>query len=315
MLSFLLWVSGHISVIPLLFFLQHVSKTFQQSTTAQRNPPYPHHKTTTPWDYSKQFRERQTCCFLVTLGSLLSVLLGVLCSRGFHRNAGDDHLFEPAEFHDPREELEAGRGTKPIRLVDGGFDFNHPLPPLLQPERALDVIIAFDYAEYRTGQRPGDVQGEWWRCIRNCRRNGLHLAPLEMDRLLEEPVSVFPGDESKGQPTLVVLHLFKVPGDPEDGFDPMGNAQAGGFCGVLSAKYTPEEYDTLVKFNRERLLSAVDKIKEVMLGHAKCPWHPPADPLFPNVMLHLPFNVSPPFCAPYVSPLVSVFFCLCLSLC
>jgi len=244
------------------------------------------------WAFGRRFKQGTSCSssgedgvgrILGVCGSAFCATLERVKEEGFlrpgateaamravlKRPKGDDHLFEPAEFHDPREELEAGRGTKPIRLVDGGFDFNHPLPPLLQPERALDVIIAFDYAEYRTGQRPGDVQGEWWRCIRNCRRNGLHLPPLEMDRLLEEPVSVFPGDESKGQPTLVVLHLFKVPGDPEDGFDPMGNAQAGGFCGVLSAKYTPEEYDTLVKFNRERLLSAVDKIKEAMLDRLR----------------------------------------------
>merc|ERR1712048_500721 len=143
-----------------------------------------------------------------------------------------DHLLEPTQFHDHRAGTSSVKQQR-VSLGDAGFGFNHPLPPLLQPERDVDVILAFDYCEMMAGRRPEAPGGEWWKCIAFCDEQGLSLPPMEVKRLTEEPVCVFPGDAARGVPTVIVLHLFKVPGDALDLFDPQGNAAAGGFCSTL----------------------------------------------------------------------------------
>ena len=44
-------------------------------------------------------------------------------------------------------------------LVDGGFAINSPFPLILQPRRAVDLIVSFDYpleAPFQVGQE-GEV--------------------------------------------------------------------------------------------------------------------------------------------------------------
>lgn len=173
---------------------------------------------------------------------------------------GDDMVCSPPEFHDHRAQLSTEIPTgSVVGLADAGVGFNIPLPPVLQPERAVDVVIAFDYIEYRSGKGPGAPNSEWVRGIKYCEAHGLPFPPMDPDQLLREPVSVFHG--TRGEPTLIVFHLFKVATDPEGLLDPQANAAAFGFCSTLSAKFTGDQFDMLASFNRARLLDGMDIVK------------------------------------------------------
>ena len=37
--------------------------------------------------------------------------------------------------------------AKRIALVDGGLAFNSPFPPLLRPERDVDIFLSFDFSK------------------------------------------------------------------------------------------------------------------------------------------------------------------------
>ena len=43
--------------------------------------------------------------------------------------------------------------AKRIALVDGGLAFNSPFPPLLRPERDVDIFLSFDFSK-----RKGDLE-------------------------------------------------------------------------------------------------------------------------------------------------------------
>lgn len=51
-----------------------------------------------------------------------------------------------------------------LRLVDGGFAINSPFPLILQPRRAVDLILSFDYsleAPFQVRREAGVTQSEW----------------------------------------------------------------------------------------------------------------------------------------------------------
>jgi len=182
------------------------------------------------------------------------------------RPVGDDHICEPFEYNDHRAGLDGLPKTSEgpsVRLCDAGVTFNFPLPPLLQPERAVDVIIVFDCSDYKPGAGP-NTRDEWGKCAEYCERHGLPLPAVDPARFQHDPVSVFRGDASRAEPTLIVFHLFKLPSDPEDTFDPLTSAATNGFCNTMCAKYTGEQFDLLASFNRQRLLSCLGDIREVL---------------------------------------------------
>lgn len=49
-----------------------------------------------------------------------------------------------------------------LSLVDGGFAINSPFPLILQPQRAVDLIVSFDYsldAPFEVRREVGGVEG------------------------------------------------------------------------------------------------------------------------------------------------------------
>lgn len=53
------------------------------------------------------------------------------------------------EFLKLHEPIEVRK--KKVHLVDAGLTFNSPFPPMLRPQRAVDLIISFDFSK-----RPGE---------------------------------------------------------------------------------------------------------------------------------------------------------------
>lgn len=41
---------------------------------------------------------------------------------------------------------------KQVHLVDAGLTFNTPYPPVLRPQRAVDLIISFDFSARETDE-------------------------------------------------------------------------------------------------------------------------------------------------------------------
>nr|XP_039269364.1 cytosolic phospholipase A2-like isoform X2 [Styela clava] len=84
-------------------------------------------------------------------GKILNYMRGLSLSNTYPISpfAGADHIAEVDEFKHVTEAMECFR--KKVHLVDSGLTFNTPYPPILRPQRGVDLIISFDFSA-----RPSD---------------------------------------------------------------------------------------------------------------------------------------------------------------
>ncbi|XP_046692121.1 cytosolic phospholipase A2 isoform X2 [Silurus meridionalis] len=134
-----------------------------------------------------------------------------------------DAVTDPNEFDRIYEPLDVK--SKNIHVVDSGLTFNLPYPLILRPQRAVDLIISFDFSA-----RPGDssppfkdlLLAEKW-----ARMNKLpfpRIDPKVFDREGMKECYVFkPSKGDKNCPTIIHFVLvnldfrnFKAPGVPRD---------------------------------------------------------------------------------------------------
>lgn len=116
-----------------------------------------------------------------------------------------------------------------LRLLDAGLDCNLPLVPLLNPQRAIDVIIVLDATYY------GDQGSELRRAQKYAQQHQLPFPPID-DTQMHLPCSVHADWENPAVPVILYIPLRKHPGY-QHGWDPYQE----NFIGTFNFKYTREQ--------------------------------------------------------------------------
>jgi len=135
--------------------------------------------------------------------------------------------------------------------------FNLPFPPLLRPERQLDIILVMD-ASASVKDAPALAKAAEYARI-----HGLKFPPINLHNIDKKIVSVFKDETDSTIPVVIYFPRIANPAY-ENGFDPDPDKTA--FCGTTNFAYKPEQFellrglmDTAVVGNKEII---VDEIKQ-----------------------------------------------------
>jgi phospholipase A2 len=108
-----------------------------------------------------------------------------------------------------------GNTTDTLELVDAGADFNLPYPPVsgLNPDRRADIIIFVD----ASGEFGSEIGGEMRKLVQWTRQSQCSIpqdlalwaqgVPGQTPKTREHRVEVFPGDGTRGVPTVIYIPM------------------------------------------------------------------------------------------------------------
>lgn len=140
---------------------------------------------------------------------------------------------------------------KHLTLIDAGIDFNLPLPPLLRPERAVDIIIVYDASNSPLGDELR--KAEQWAYQHN------YPFPPINEQDITAPCSIHRHTTGAKAPIIIYLPLVKNPAY-HDGWDPF----TAHFAGTFDFEYTQEQVALLSGLMAFNLLSSRDMILETI---------------------------------------------------
>lgn len=154
------------------------------------------------------------------------------------------------------------KDEKQITLVDAGLAFNLPTPPLLRPQRALDVIFILDSsADIGTA-------GELKKAERYANQNNLPFPKIDYDQAKTQAISVFRDKNDAKIPTIIYMPLIKDPNLPGIrnnprfiNFDPKKCVEKD-YCSTFNFKYEQEEFETLTLLTEINMSENYNLIKQ-----------------------------------------------------
>lgn len=153
------------------------------------------------------------------------------------------------------------KDEKQLTLVDAGLAFNLPTPPLLRPERALDVIFILDSS--------ADIgsAGELKKAERYANENNLPFPKIDYDLAKTQTMSVFRDKNDAKIPTIIYMPLIKDSNLPSissnhrfDDFDPKKCVEKD-YCSTFNFKYEQEEFETLTMLTEINMADNSELIK------------------------------------------------------
>lgn len=142
---------------------------------------------------------------------------------------------------------------KTLTLLDAGIHYNLPMPPLLEKERAVDVIIVCDNSG-------GTVGAELRKTEEYFKEKGLPFPSIDYGKVPNK-VTIFSDQDHPETPTLIYLPLVKNDNYSKT-FDPRNCPDDA--CSTFNFKYTPELVDLLsglteftIIENKDLIVSAI----------------------------------------------------------
>lgn len=105
------------------------------------------------------------------------------------------------------------RNITDLVLMDAGYIYNLPLPPLLKKERAIDIIIILDVSQ---DVHKGNT--EFKKAIADLTVQGIQLPPINL-RNIKQPISVFADPDNSYVPTIIYIVPTKE-SEYDPSFDP-----------------------------------------------------------------------------------------------
>ncbi|MFH1461998.1 MAG: hypothetical protein ABIF12_03570 [bacterium] len=144
-------------------------------------------------------------------------------------------------------------------LIDAGLHFNLPFPPLLRPERNIDIIIVCD-ASARAHEGAHAVRdAEKWAA-----EKGLKFPKIDYNVIGKETFSIFKDDNDPTVPTIIYFSLVK--NDKfNSNFDPVKEIKDG-FCGTFNFVYKPEQFELLTGLMEYNVINAKDAVKTAIIN-------------------------------------------------
>ncbi|XP_048649711.1 cytosolic phospholipase A2 zeta isoform X2 [Marmota monax] len=159
-----------------------------------------------------------------------------------------------------------------LSLVDGGFAINSPFPLILQPQRAVDLILSFDYSL----EAPFEVLQ---MTEKYCLDRGIPFPRIEVGpEDLERPRECYLFAKAKDPSSPIVLHFPLVnhtfrthlaPGveqqtSEEKAFGDFDINGPDTPYGMMNFTYEPREFDRLVALSRYNVLNNVDTVRHAL---------------------------------------------------
>lgn len=145
-------------------------------------------------------------------------------------------------------------------LIDAGLDFNIPLPPLLRPERAIDIIIVFDASASTVTTPASQLKlGQ-----EHAQRNNLKFPNIDYNTT-NKSCSVHYGDPKNGVPTIIYMPVMGIPTYQNGWYlNPQDN---GSFTSTENFTYSRDQFLQLsgltehtVLVNKETIIDAIKHI-------------------------------------------------------
>lgn len=130
-----------------------------------------------------------------------------------------------------------------ITLVDAGVDFNLPLPPLLNPQRKIDIIIMFDASSDYAENAPALQAAEQYAHQHNAPFPHINYSAIASDE-----VSIF--NEAR---TPMVMYI------------PFINTCLEQFCGTFNFAYSAKEFEYVLQTARQLVKRNIKKIKKAIV--------------------------------------------------
>uniref|UniRef100_A0A8C8W8D3 Phospholipase A2 n=1 Tax=Peromyscus maniculatus bairdii TaxID=230844 RepID=A0A8C8W8D3_PERMB len=159
-----------------------------------------------------------------------------------------------------------------LRLVDGGFAINSPFPLILQPRRAVDLILSFDYSL----EAPFQVLQ---MTEKYCLDRGIPFPRIEVGpKDLENPRECYLFTKTEDPCSPIVLHFplvnrtFRTHLAPGIERQTAEEKAFGDFIingpdtpyGMMDFTYEPKEFDRLVTLSRYNVLNNMETIRHAL---------------------------------------------------
>lgn len=145
-----------------------------------------------------------------------------------------------------------------LTLVDAGIDFRIPMPPLLQQERNVNIIIILDAADSPVGTELRLAQAYAYK-------HGLKFPHINYETIMH-PCSVHKDPQNPTVPVVIYMPLIKNE-KYMNGWDP----RTAEFVHYADFKYTKEESELLMGLTEftmmENMPIIVDEIRQWILAH------------------------------------------------
>jgi hypothetical protein len=142
-----------------------------------------------------------------------------------------------------------------VILADAGIDFNIPFPPLLRPERAVDIIVVLDASNEVLRGGTGELR----KAEQYCRAHNLKFPPIDYAQASAGNCVVFEDKNDPKCPVLIYMPLRKNPGY-QKGWDPASVA----FTQTSNFIYTPSDTHLITGLTAYTMQNSLETIKAVM---------------------------------------------------
>jgi len=136
-----------------------------------------------------------------------------------------------------------------LTLIDAGIDCALPFPPILRPERGIDIIVVLDASRDRAWLHALLRSAEY------ARERGLKFPPIDTAKATSSVCSVHEDPTDPTVPTIIYIPLLKQ-ATYQHGWDP-GLAD---FTATLNFKYTQEQLSLLSGLTEQAALMSNDMI-------------------------------------------------------
>ncbi|MBD3272768.1 hypothetical protein GF385_00255 [Candidatus Dependentiae bacterium] len=167
--------------------------------------------------------------------------------RGIELTGKEEFRMSPAKLFNSVYGMNLNTGnSRKITLVDAGFDFNLPFPPLLRQKRNIDIIIVCDASKNVSQSAPAIKKAKVWALKKEIK------FPDTKKVKGTENIKVLKDNKDPNTPLIIYFPLSKNK-KYDKNFDP-AKESISGFCQTFKLKYKKEDFELLsglMKYNVE----------------------------------------------------------------
>lgn len=147
--------------------------------------------------------------------------------------------------------------TKNHTVIDGGFEQDLPLLPLLNPERKIDLIIICDSSADVAKQNPLK------KIVAYAEKHAIPLPPIDFDKAFSQPFSLFDGGPHSKAPMILYFPLIKNP-HYSTTFNPQDYLGLTGFLNTTNFCYSEHDIKLISGLFNYTAREASDTIKTII---------------------------------------------------
>lgn len=170
---------------------------------------------------------------------------------------GTNKRISPAKLDNPNYGLRnvSFKNMKELILIDAGLDYNLPFPPLLRPERKVDIIIVCDASANAHKGAPAIRSAEKW-----AKEKGIKFPKIDYNLIGKDIYSIFKDENDLNVPTIIYFSLVKN-NEFNSNFDPIKEIKDG-FCNTFNFVYESDQFEMLTGLTEYNFMKAEKIVKQ-----------------------------------------------------